>query len=389
MPEEKLSQLVGDIYDAALRPELWPRALEGVCGFVGGSSANIFCLDLAAKTAKMFFEWGNDPHYTQLYIEKYSRLNALFPAAYRFPVGRVFCQLDVMPHDELHKTQIYKEWMQPQGYVDFIGCHLEKSQKTWIPTTVMRHERDGMVDDAAMSRMRLITPHICRAALIGNVINLRTCEAATFADTLDGLAAGVFLVDKAGRIAHANVAAQAMLAEGVALRSARGRLVAARLDADRILKDIFAGCGDGDTAVGMKGVAMPLEAACGGLHVVHVLPLTAGIRRRAGNAYAAVAAVFVHRAELASPSPPTALAQAYDLTAMELGVLVGIVHIGGGPAVAEILGISEATVRTHLKHIFQKTKTNRQADLVKLVAAFESPLLDSEESQRCSTVGGG
>jgi DNA-binding CsgD family transcriptional regulator len=382
MAEEKLSKLIGEIYDAALRPELWPGALEGVCGFVGGSMANIFCLDVAAQTAKMFFEWGNDPHYTKLYIEKYSRLNELFPAAYRFPIGRVFCQSDVMPYDELHETRIYKEWMRPQGYIDFIGCHLEKSAKAWIPITVVRHERDGMVDDVAMSRMRLITPHIGRAALIGNVINLRTCEAVTFADTLDGLAAGMFLVDKAGQIMHANVSGQAMLDEGIVLRSARGRLTATKVDADRMLKDIFAGCCNGDTAVGTKGVAMPLKPACSGQHVAHVLPLTAGRRRRAGNTYAAVAAVFVHKAERESPSPPEALAKAYDLTAMELGVLAGIVHIGGGPAVARILRIAETTVRTHLKHIFQKTKTNRQADLVRLVATFESPLLAPQKSQQ-------
>jgi DNA-binding CsgD family transcriptional regulator len=287
-----------------------------------------------------------------------------------------------MPYEELHETRIYKEWMQPQGYVDFIGCHLEKSDGTCIPTTVIRHERHGVVDDEAMSRMRLIVPHIRRAALIGNVISLRTCEAVTFADTLDGLAAGMFLVDKAGRIVHANVSGQAMLDEGIVLRSARGRLTTTEVDADRMLKDVFAACCSGDTAVGIKGVAMALKAACGDQHVAHVLPLTAGMRRRAGNTYAAVAAVFVHKAELERPSPPEALAKAYDLTPMELGVLVGIVHIGGGPAVARILGISEATVRTHLKHIFQKTKTNRQADLVKLAAAFESPLLDPKKSQR-------
>jgi DNA-binding NarL/FixJ family response regulator len=121
---------------------------------------------------------------------------------------------------------------------------------------------------------------------------------------------------------------------------------------------------------------MPLKSARSGQLVAHVLPLTAGTRRRAGHACAAVAAVFVHKAERDSPSPPEALAKAYDLTAMELGVLVGIVHVGGGPAVAQTLGIAEATVRTHLKHIFHKTKTNRQADLVKLVATFESPLRD-------------
>ena len=46
--------------------------------------------------------------------------------------------------------------------------------------------------------------------------------------------------------------------------------------------------------------------------------------------------------------------------------------------VAEDLGISETTVRSHLKHVFEKTGTKRQVDLVKLVAAFESPLRGPE-----------
>jgi hypothetical protein len=31
-------------------------------------------------------------------------------------------------------------------------------------------------------------------------------------------------------------------------------------------------------------------------------------------------------------------------------------------------------VKTHLQHVFEKTDTNRQADLVKLVAGYMSPL---------------
>jgi DNA-binding CsgD family transcriptional regulator len=42
--------------------------------------------------------------------------------------------------------------------------------------------------------------------------------------------------------------------------------------------------------------------------------------------------------------------------------------------VAENLGVSEATVKTHLSRIFSKTDSRRQADIVKLVAAFRSPL---------------
>lgn len=64
----------------------------------------------------------------------------------------------------------------------------------------------------------------------------------------------------------------------------------------------------------------------------------------------------------------------FKLTPAELRVLMAIVEIGGVPEVAPVLGISEPTVRTHLQRIFAKTDISRQADLVKLVAGYMSPL---------------
>jgi DNA-binding CsgD family transcriptional regulator len=64
------------------------------------------------------------------------------------------------------------------------------------------------------------------------------------------------------------------------------------------------------------------------------------------------------------------------LTPTELRVLLSIVEVGGVPQTAEALGIAETTVKTHLKRLFAKTGTRRQAELVKLTAGFSSPLLD-------------
>jgi DNA-binding CsgD family transcriptional regulator len=119
---------------------------------------------------------------------------------------------------------------------------------------------------------------------------------------------------------------------------------------------------------------VPLSTSNGDRWIAHVLPLTSGLRRRAGISYSAVAAVFVRKATLDLPSPLEALTEAYRLTPAELRVLMAIVEIGGVPDAAPVLGISETTVKTHLQHVFEKTSTNRQADLVKLVAGFMSPL---------------
>jgi DNA-binding CsgD family transcriptional regulator len=50
------------------------------------------------------------------------------------------------------------------------------------------------------------------------------------------------------------------------------------------------------------------------------------------------------------------------------------VDIGGVPEVAAALGVAETTVKTHLSRLFEKTGAGRQADLVKLVAGFSTPL---------------
>ena len=49
-------------------------------------------------------------------------------------------------------------------------------------------------------------------------------------------------------------------------------------------------------------------------------------------------------------------------------------RVGGVPEVVEALEVSQATVKMHLSRLFDKTGTNRQADLVKIVVGFASPI---------------
>ena len=80
------------------------------------------------------------------------------------------------------------------------------------------------------------------------------------------------------------------------------------------------------------------------------------------------------RPRMRLPHPVEALAKRYGLTTGETRVLLAIVEIGGVPEVAQMLGISQATVKTHLQHVFGKTSTTRQAELVKLIAGYMSPV---------------
>jgi DNA-binding CsgD family transcriptional regulator len=222
--------------------------------------------------------------------------------------------------------------------------------------------------------MRLLIPHMRRAVLIGKVVDFKAAEAATFADTLDGLAAGMFLLDAAGRIVHTNASGLAMLDRGTPLRQAGGKLGAPDANAELALREVLVAAANGDAAIGTKGIAIPLRSQDGASAVAQVLPLTNGARRKASVNYSAVAAMFVHEAALNTPAPAEIIAELYKLTPSELRVLLAVVEIGGVPSVAEALGISETTVKTHLHHLFEKTGASRQLDLAKLVARHASPL---------------
>jgi DNA-binding CsgD family transcriptional regulator len=108
--------------------------------------------------------------------------------------------------------------------------------------------------------------------------------------------------------------------------------------------------------------------------LAHLMPLAPG-NRRSGATYPALAAIFVHKAAIEAHCRPEVIAQLYGLTRAELRVLLAIVDVGGVAETAESLGVSEATVKTHLHRLFGKTGTGRQADLVKLVAGFSNPLV--------------
>src|SRR5215470_9165726 len=94
---ELLSQLIGDIYDAALDAGLWPSVVEGIARYVPGSFVNLFSQDATRKTAEAFYTYGIDREYLDLYFQKYIHINPLFPGMLFCEVGRVLTENDIVP----------------------------------------------------------------------------------------------------------------------------------------------------------------------------------------------------------------------------------------------------------------------------------------------------
>jgi DNA-binding CsgD family transcriptional regulator len=361
----KISDVLEDIYDAALEPARWNDVVVGVNEFIGSRACGLLSKDTISKFGVTHYHCGVDPHYIQLYADTYSKFD---PLAHLPPFGQVTGIPDLVSFDEYRRGRFYQEWLRPQGCIDVGNVVVENSNaKCPVVLTFLPNKR--MVDDDMRQRIGQVVPHVHRALMINKAIEVKTSEAASFADTLDGLSAGIFLVDARCGIVYENAAGRGMLGEDDFLRSIGGQLVARDGNANHGLRQAMA---DGGVVTGKDAFA--LTACDGEQYVAHLLPLKSVMRNGAATLPNAVAAIFVRKVELDEESYAALVASAFRLTPAELRVLLAIVNVGGVPEASDTLGVAETTVKSHLYRVFSKTGASRQADLVKLAAGFSNPL---------------
>jgi len=112
----------------------------------------------------------------------------------------------------------------------------------------------------------------------------------------------------------------------------------------------------------------------GGGHIATLLPIESGQRSGVLAPFAASVAIFMQDPIQAPAVPGEAFARLHKLTGGELRVLLALSQGLGGMEAADMLGISEATMRTHLQHMYSKTGTSRQTDLLRLLRNSAPPV---------------
>ena len=187
-------------------------------------------------------------------------------------------------------------------------------------------------------------------------------EAAACA--LDLIAPGVVLVDGAGQVAFANRAARRLAAEedgisiGTALRAAPpeagGRLRLA-------LQEAVALAEAGEE--GHSGLSLPRPSGRRDLlAIVCALPAEASPRDRCPKAI-----VFLSDPDRRPAFSNEFIAPLFGLTATESQLALALAEGKRREDMARDFGISQTTVAFHMRNLFQKTGTHRQADLMALL----------------------
>jgi DNA-binding CsgD family transcriptional regulator len=261
--------------------------------------------------------------------------------------------------------------VKPQGILDVAEVILDRSMTTAATLAITRKTRDGYFDAEGVSRVQRLFPHVRRAVLIGQVLKLHRRDKDELANVIEGLAAGVFLVTKDGRILRTNKTGDEMLSTGSPVRADGNVLRFPDGAPKRALAEALKAAGGGAAGLGDKGVSIPLNGGTG--FVAHILPLKRDTAQDAFRESDARIAVFIRSANPDQSRALETLAKTYSLTPAESRVARALVEVGSTPMIAEALGVTVATVRTHVRNLYQKTGCGRQSEIVSLLQGLVSP----------------
>lgn len=202
------------------------------------------------------------------------------------------------------------------------------------------------------------------ASRLDRATRLRVAQGAGAATVaLDRLAIGVVLMDGGGAVLYANPAAQNLAKDAGIILDGR---VQAKGTTGRKLADLI-----GRLVAGSESrAALSLDS---GERRVMLLGRQLGAQRLRDGA---TAMLMLSDPERQHPLDAASLRQLFDLTPTEAEVARLVAAGLRRNQIAAKLGLSPTTIAFHLRNIFDKTGTRRQADLVALILSM--PLTGSE-----------
>lgn len=385
MREEQLQQFsktVETIYAAAVAPEIWPDAVEGIAQVHGAERAALLTPMTSATDGGYLVPYNMTPQSLHEWSTTYIKDDPWVAAGHRRNVvqdGNSFLGEDLVPDDEFVETVFYKDFLSRHDIrwlctgIVFAGSTPDLPMTT---CSVYSGNSGRRFDHETREVHALLLRHLSCA--LGTMYTLRNAKfkAAKSVRALEELPTALAVIGHRGNVVFANRAAHAIfgLDDGLVLRaghpitdgfgwlktktpSAQAKLDAAlkrTLELDVLRSPSF-----------MDAVSLPRPSRKLDL-LVRVVPLSP-TAEFADASLGAAALVFVTNPEQLPSIDADVLAKLYAVTPAEARVAQELLRGDSVAAIAQRLEVGEATVKTHLRSLFQKTGASRQTQLIRLL----------------------
>ncbi len=375
-PEREFALLLDKVYEASLEPQRWPQALKCAVDWLGASRALLFTPRAAMDAEGFFYSQGVSPEEMTIWNSRYvgqdfwtSRVTERGLAF----EGNIFRDCDLSTRAELLASDYYREHLMRMdiGWL-LTGIILARPDAN-LPIVVLSTYRGVQAtegfDGTACERMALLLPHLSRALAV--MLRLRQAEhkAAAAANVLDALSCGVALLDRQGRVVHANRRAASIWRASNGLeRSVQGDIVVSDHASRQAWKAALRATLNESEPVAHFSEALSVRRASGeGSYLLQLSRLPANGSRL--GAVAGEASVIVFITDSDQPAEPEAgvLMRLYGLSPAEARTARALAGGARLTAVAEELGLSINTLKSQLKQIYVKSGCGSRAELARLL----------------------
>ncbi|OBK09284.1 helix-turn-helix transcriptional regulator [Mycobacterium sp. 1245852.3] len=359
---EDFSRLIAGIYAAAVTPDRWEAALGSIRRALDGTASGLF---LADSTVWSVLDSTLPAAAAKSYVEYYHRFDHVLAAVGRGPVAAVRTGAELMPL--VSKSEFYEEWLHPLELGDgmFVRLTGGPTPTCFIVGAPRRTESFDTFDRVKL--MRGLVPHLQQAVRTQNKLAALSHTTAELADALEVVRHGiVVVVSREHLVKEMNSAAERIFraGDGFCMRSGCIAATSAHTERElhRAIDDALRG---GCSTIRAERSLISIRPSGKRPYVVHVLP--SHCRDADGPLRKPKALVLIIDPEDEPEPPAVLLRRLYRLTDAEADVALRIAHGAGLKEISQELSVSVTTVRTHLQHVFDKTDTHRQAQLVRLL----------------------
>ena len=366
--------LIARLYDAALDDTLWPQLCRDLADACGGASETILILesDSGAQLLNPAGHFGKEA--TSAYEAYYWQHDIWAKLAYRLGVGQVHDSAKHIRPRDFERTEFYADFCRPHDLYHVICAILPMAPGESAQLGVHRQRTQGPFTDSPLvqAQLQALLPHLQRALRIRSRLAHSSMRERTTRAALDALDTAVLLVDSRLDVVYANASALALFGPGLerSLHCPAGgspRWCALPQLAQAVRQAIGAGQGTRQAAPVASALRLPRPGA------PELCLTVAPFRPPQGQSGQRPCALVLARDPQAPPVAVPALQQLFDLTQAEAQVAQALAHGAAIDRIAADTGVSINTVRTHLHHIYDKTGTARQGELIAKIHQGASP----------------
>jgi len=356
--------LVGLIYQGPLEPVPWKSFVDRFRRMMNAMTAALILRPPSEADRGLGSEDGDIPAaWKTAYQDHFFALDPFVD----LPTGEPTTLEELVPLDELKKSDFYTQYMEPMGALYALAVDVREPDGLEARLRAARPigSRDFGIEEKTLCA-RLV-PHLERALQIHGRLQSIESERDLYADTVDQFAVGTILLDEDCQVVRMNHAAERVIRAQDGLTLREGKLHTAdrssSSELELLIKEALAAQRAKQPSV-VKVLSLERPSGRGNIGLlIRPVPKSHWADDKVGPAVA----VFIRQPDDGPVVSPEILQNLFAFTKAEASVACLLAEGLSVEDTARTLGSSIHTTRAHVRSLFSKTGVSRQTELVILV----------------------